>query len=117
MLSASSHDRCNHPEDDLIAIAFVHTAFLLHADIHQDLYAELPEDSEMNEDGVWKIHKVSHGFRRAPRLWHQHVVTTLERLNFHSHLTDPSCFRNDSLNINVSIQVDDGLLFGWNSEL
>ena len=54
MLATISHDRNNHPEDDRVAIAIdVHTAFL-HADIDQDLYAEPPEESELNEDEVWK---------------------------------------------------------------
>ena len=105
MLAASSHDRNNHSEEDYIAIVLdVHTAFL-HADIHQDLYAEPPEESEFNEDEVWKLHNALYGYRKAPRLWHQHVVTILDNPNFHSLLTDPSCFRND------------GLLFGPNTEL
>ena len=33
-------------------------------------------------------------------------------LNYHPLLTDLSCFRNDELNINIFIHVDDGLLFG-----
>ena len=40
------------------------------------------------------------------------VVSHLESLNHHPLLTDPSCFRNNELNINIFIHVDDGLLFG-----
>ena len=117
MLDTSSHDRNNHPEGDFVALAIdVHTAFL-HADIDQDLYAELPEESELNEDEVWKLQKALYGYKKAPKLWHQHVVTILENLNFHSLLTDPSCFRNDDLDINIFIHVNDRLLFGPNSEL
>ena len=112
MLATSSHDRNNHPEDDYVAIAAdVHTAFL-HADVDQDLFAEPPEESELNEDEVWKLHKALYGYKKAPKLWHLHVVTILESLNFHLLLTDPSCFRNDDLEINIFIHVDDGLLFG-----
>ena len=32
--------------------------------------------------------------------------------NYHPLQTDPSCFRNDELNINIFIHVDDGMLFG-----
>ena len=46
------------------------------------------------------------------KLWHQHVVSVLESLNYHPLLADPSCFRNDELNISIFIHVDDGLLFG-----
>ena len=117
MLAAGSHDQKNHPEDDHIAIAIdVHTVFL-HADIDQDWYVEPPGASELNEDEVWKLHKALYGYRKAPRLWHQHVVTILESLNFHSLLTDPVCFRNDNFEINIFIHVDDGLLFGPGSEL
>ena len=38
-------------------------------------------------------------------------------LNFQSLLIDLSCFRNDDLDINIFIHVDDGLLFGPSSEL
>ena len=52
MLATSSHDRNNHNEDDYVAIVIdVHTP-LLHADIDQALYAEPPEESELNEDEV-----------------------------------------------------------------
>ena len=85
MLATSSHDHNHHSEEDYIAIApDVHTAFL-HADIDQDLYAEPSEESELNEDKVWKLHSALCAYRRAPRLWHQHVVTILESRNFHSH--------------------------------
>ena len=115
MLAASSHDRNNHSEEDYIAIVLdVHTAFL-HADIDQDQYAEPPE--ELNEDEVWKLHKALYGYKKAPTLWHRHVVTILENRNFHSLLTDSSCFRNDHLDINIFIHVDDGLLFAPNTEL
>ena len=116
-LATSSHDRNNDPEYDYVAIAIdVHTAFL-HADIDQDLYAEPQEESQLNEDEEWKLHKALCRYKKAPKLWHQHVVTILENLNIHSLLTVPNCFRNDDLDINIFIHVDDGLLFGPNSEL
>ena len=92
-----------------------HTSFL-HADIDQDFFAEPPEESELCEDEVWKQHKALYGYREAPKLWHQHVVTLSERLNYHPLLTDRSCFRNDDLDINIFIHVDDGLLFGQSIE-
>ena len=117
MLAASSHDRNSHPERQHITIAIdVHTVFL-DADVDQDLFAEPPEpdewyDAVLRDDEVWKLNKALHGDRKAPKLWHQHVDSFLERLNYHPLLTDPSCFRNDELNINIFIHVDDGLLFG-----
>ena len=115
MLATSSHDRNNQLEDDFVAIAIdVHTAFL-HADIDEDLHARPPEESELNEDEVWKLHKALYGYRKAPKLWHQHVVTIFENLNFYSLLTGPSCFRNNDLDIHLFIRVDDGLLLGPNS--
>ena len=70
----------------------------------------------MCEDEVWKLHKALYGSRKVPKLLHQHVVSFLESLNYHPLLTDPSCFRNDELNISVFILVDDGLLFGLSIE-
>ena len=117
VLATSSHDRNNHPEDDYVAIAIdVHTTFL-RADMDQDLNAEPPEESELNEDEVWNLHRALYGYRKAPQLWRQHVVTILENLNFQTFLADSSCFRNDDLDINIFIHVDDGLLFGPISEL
>ena len=80
----------------------VHTAFL-HADVDQDLFTEPPEpdewyDAGLKEDEVWKLNKALYGYRKAPKLWHKHLVSVLECLNYHPLLTDPSCFRNDETN-------------------
>ena len=110
------------PESDHITIAIgVHTAFLL-ADVHQDMFAEPPEpdewyDAGLKEDEVWRLNKALYGYRKAPKLWHRHVVNIWESLNYHPLLTYPSCFINDELNINIFIHVDDGLLFGPRSEV
>ena len=117
MLAASSHDRNNDPESNHITISIdVHTAFL-HADVDQELFAEPPEpdewyDAGLKEDEVWKLNKALYGYRKAPKLWHKHLVSVLESLNYHPLLTDPSCFRNDETNTNMFVHVDDGLLFG-----
>ena len=122
MLAASSHDRNNDPESNHITISIdVHTAFL-HADVDQDLFAEPPEpdewyDAGLKEDEVWKLNEALYGYRKAPKLWHKHLVNVLESLNYHPLLTDPSCFRNDETNINIFVHVDDGLMFGPKSEV
>ena len=98
MLAANSHDRNNDPESNHITVSIdVHTAFL-HADVDQDLFAEPPEQDEwydagLKEDEVWKLNKALYGYRKAPKLWHKHLVSVLESLNYHPLLTDPSCFR------------------------
>ena len=117
MLAASSHDRNNDPESNHITVSIdVHTAFL-HADVDQDLFAEPPEpdewyDAGLKEDEVWKLNKALYGYRKAPKLWHKHLVSVLESLNSHPLLTDPSCFRTDETNTNIFVHVDDGLMFG-----
>ena len=123
MLAASSHDRNNDPESNHITVSIdVHTAFL-HADVDQDLFAEPPEpdewyDAGLKEDEVWKLNKALYGYRKAPKLWHQHLVSVLESLNYHPLLTDPSCFRNDETNTNIfRSHVDDGLMFGPKNEV
>ena len=122
MLAANSHDRNSDPESDHITIAIdVHTAFL-HADVDQDLFAEPPEpdewdDAGLEEDEVWRLNKALYGYRKAPKLWHQHLVSVLESLNYHPLLTDPSCFRNDETNTHIFIHVDGGLLLGPRSEV
>ena len=69
-------------------------------------------ESELRENEVWKLNKALNGYRKAPKLWHQHVASLLASSNYHPLLSDPSCFRNDELNINIFSHVDDGLLFG-----
>ena len=122
MLVASSHDRKKDPESNHITVSiYVHTA-LLHADVDQDLSAEPQEpdewyDAGLKEDEVWKLNKALYGYRKAPKLWHQQLVSVLESLNYHPLLTDPSCFRNDETNTNIFVHVDDGLMFGQKSEV
>ena len=89
----------------------------MHADVDQDLFAEPPKpdvwyDAALRDDEEWKLNKALYGYRKAPKLWHQHLVSVLESLNCQPLLTDPSCFRNDELNIDIFIHVDVGLLFG-----
>ena len=63
-------------------------------------------------------YKALYGYRKAPKLWHQHLVSVLESLNYHPLLTDPSCFRNDETNTNIfRSHVDDGLMFGPKNEV
>ena len=79
MLAASSHDRNNDLESNHITVSIdVHTAFL-HAKVDQDLSAETDEwyDAGLKEDEVWKLNKALYGYRKAPKLWHQHLVSVL----------------------------------------
>ena len=117
MLAVSSHDRNHQPKRDYTAIVIdVHTAFL-HADIDQDLFAGPPDGSELREDEVWKLHKALYGYRKAPKPWHQHVVTLRGSLNVSTLMTGLSCFSNVELNIHMFIHVDDVLLFGPSIEI
>ena len=95
MLAASSHDRNNDPESNHITVSIDLPTAFLHADVDQDLFAEPPEpdewyDAGLKEDEVWKLNKALYGYRKAPKLWHQHLVSVLESLNYHPLLTDPS---------------------------
>ena len=62
----------------------------------------------LGEDELWRLNKALYGYRKAPNLWPQHLLSILESLNCHPLLTDPSCFRNDETNTNIFIHVDDG---------
>ena len=53
---------------------------------------------------MWKLNKALYGYRKTPKLWHQHLVNVLESLNYHPLLTDPSCFRNDKTNTNIFVR-------------
>ena len=58
-----------------------------HADIDKDLFAEPPEEPKL-----WILHIALCAIRKAPKLWHQHVMTLVESMNFSLLLTDPRCF-------------------------
>ena len=122
MLAASSHDRINDTESNHITVSIdVHTASL-HADVDQDLFADPPAadewyDAGLKEDEVSKLNDALYGYRKARKLWHQHLVSVLESLNYHPLLTDPSCFRNDETNKNIFVHVDDRLMFGPKNEV
>ena len=84
-------------------LQLTYTAFL-HAVVDQDLFAQPPEpdewyDAGLKEDEVWRLNRALYGYRKAPKLWHQHLVGILESLNYHPLLTDPSCFRNDETTV------------------
>ena len=86
------------------------------------MFAETPEpdewyDAGLKEDEVWKLNKALCGYRKAPKLWHKHLVSVLESLNYHPLLTDPSCFRKDETNTHIFVHVDDGLMFGPKNEV
>ena len=73
MIETSSRMGLHHNCND------VHTAFL-HADVDQELFAEPPEsdewyESDLREDEVWKLNTALYGYRKAPKLCHQHVVS------------------------------------------
>ena len=94
MLATSSHDRNSYPEREHITFAIDVPTGFLHADVDQDLIAEPPEldewyDAALRDDEAWKLNKALYGYRKAPKLWHQHVVSILESLNYHPLLTDP----------------------------
>ena len=40
-------------------------------------------ESELRDDEVWKLNKALYGYRKAPKLWHQHVLSLLEGLSCH----------------------------------
>ena len=105
MLDASSHDRNSDPESNHITVAIdVHTQHSCMRMSTKTCFA-------------WKLNKALYGYRKAPKLWHQHLVSVLESLNYHPLLTDPSCFRNDETNTIIFVHVDDGWLFGQRSEV
>ena len=76
----------------------------------KNCFAEPPEsdewfESELRDEEVWKLSKALHGYRKSPKLWHQHVFKSLGKSELPSTL---SCFRNDDMNTNFFIHVDDG---------
>ena len=98
------------------------STYTQHSCTRMSLFAEPPEPDEwhdegLKEDEVWELNKALYGYRKAPKLWHQHLVCVLESLNCHPLLTDPSCFRNDEKTQNIFVHDDDGLMFGPKSEV
>ena len=94
MLAASVHDRNSDPESDYITIATdVHTPFL-HADVHEDLCR-----TTRTRRVVWRRTERRRSVEteqsivrlsQSTKLWHQHLVSILESLNYHPLLADQS---------------------------
>jgi len=53
-----------------------------------------------------------YGYRKAPKLWQQHVAQVFERLGFHRLRADASTYVNKDLDVTVLIHVDDGVVSG-----
>ena len=78
--AASSHDRNHHPEWDYITTAMTYTQHSCTPTLtkswlqsHQNLTSGT--ESDLREDEVWKLNTALYGYRKAPKLCHQHVVS------------------------------------------
>ena len=100
MLASSSHDRNSDPEPDHITTAMAytqHSCTRMLTKICLQNHQNQTEwyDAGLKEDEVCRLNKTSVQLsQKAPKLWHQHLVSILESLNYHPLLTDPSCFRS-----------------------
>jgi hypothetical protein len=93
----------------------VETAFL-HGHMDADVYVRQVSGFEVpgKENWVWKLNKSLYGMKQAPRMWKQHLTSTLRDLGLTPSIMDDALFFNADRTMYIHIYVDDGLIVGQN---
>lgn len=91
----------------------VETAFL-HGEMDADVYMRQVSGFEVKgkENWVWKLNKSLYGMKQAPRMWKNHLTTTLKSLGLTPSIMDDALFFNRDQTLFLHIYVDDGLIVG-----
>jgi hypothetical protein len=93
----------------------VETAFL-YGKIDASIYVSQVlgfEDPDPKKKGwVWKLKKSLYGTKQAPRMWKEHLVSTLNSVGFTASILDDALFHNWDYSILLHMHVDDGLIVG-----
>ena len=87
----------------------VKTAFL-NASVKEDIYVDIPDGMEANENSVLKLNKALYGIKQAPREWHAEIDTFIKSLGYVSCVKDTCLYwkktRTNSI-ILIGLFVDD----------
>ena len=94
-----------------VTLADVSTAFL-HASMDGEVLALPPAEYYPSGDVVWRLKRAWYGLKNAPKLWQQHLATTLESKGFQQIKSDPNLYFQAERKIYLLCYVDDLILFG-----
>ena len=61
---------------------------------------------------MWKLKRALYGLKNAPKLWQQHLASTLESKGFQRMKSDPNLYFHAKRKIYLLCYVDDLMLFG-----
>ena len=94
-----------------VTLADVSTAFL-HASMDGEVLVLPPVEYYPSGDVVWKLKRALYGLKNAPKLWQQHLASTLESKGFQRMKSDPNLYFHAKRKIYLLCYVDDLMLFG-----
>ena len=94
-----------------VTLADVSTA-LLHASMDGEVLVLLPVEYYPSGDVVWRLKYALYGLKNAPKLWQQHLATTLESKGFQRMKSDPNLYFHAKHKVYILCYGDDLMLFG-----
>jgi len=97
----------------ILALVDVHTAFL-HASMEEPVLVRAPEEARASPESPkwWLPRKALYGYRRAPRLWADHLAAILQDLGMLRLRSDPSVFVTTDRRVRLLVHVDDLAISG-----
>ena len=94
-----------------VTLADVSTA-LLHASMDGEVLVLPPVEYCPSGDVVRRLQRALYGLKNAPKLWQQHLASTLESTGFQRMKSDPNLYFHAKRKIYLLCYVDDLMLFG-----
>ena len=94
-----------------VTLADVSTAFL-HASMDGEVLVLPPVEYYPSGEVAWKLKRALYGLKNAPKLWQQHLASTLESKGFQRMKSDPNLYFHVKRKIYLLCYVDDLMLFG-----
>ena len=92
-------------------IVDVKTAFL-YASVSRKIFVRLPPEAARGARTHGRLKRAMYGTRDAPRLWQEHLASTLRGLGFVESETNNGYFYHRELDIEAVVHVDDILFTG-----
>lgn len=93
----------------------IKTAFL-YGPIDEEIYMEVPEGYDKNNEYVCLLQKSLYGLKQAPLNWNKHFTRFLTSKGLTALKVERSIFKNANSTLFLAIYVDDGLIIGKNEQ-
>lgn len=88
----------------------------MQGDLSEEIYIEQPEGFSDGTARVGKLNRAMYGLKQAGREWNRKLENALKSFGLKKSKLDPCVFYNHSLDLIVSIYVDDILIFWINPD-